>query len=52
MLSTGGVMVAPIGPGDQEQVLSRLSKVGSRFEREDMGKVRLQPIASGMAASI
>jgi protein-L-isoaspartate(D-aspartate) O-methyltransferase len=52
MLSTGGVMVAPIGPGDQEQVLSRLSKVGSRFEREDIGKVRLQPIASGMAASI
>ena len=52
LLSTGGIMVAPIGPGDQEQVLSRLAKVGSRFEREDIGKVRLQPITPGMAAAI
>jgi protein-L-isoaspartate(D-aspartate) O-methyltransferase len=52
MLSTGGVMVAPIGPGDGEQMLTKLAKVGSRFEREDMGKVRLQPIVPGMAAAI
>jgi protein-L-isoaspartate(D-aspartate) O-methyltransferase len=52
LLSTGGVMVAPVGPGDDEQELMRLSKVGSRFEREDIGRVRLQPIAQGMAAAL
>jgi protein-L-isoaspartate(D-aspartate) O-methyltransferase len=52
MLSTGGVMVAPVGPGGGEQMLTRLGKVGSRFEREDMGKVRLQPITPGMAATL
>ncbi len=52
MLSTGGVMVAPIGPGDGEQTLSKLSKVGSRFEREDIELVRLQPMAQGMAAAL
>ncbi|MBX3578059.1 MAG: protein-L-isoaspartate(D-aspartate) O-methyltransferase [Rhizobiaceae bacterium] len=49
-LSTGGVMVAPIGPPEEEQVLARLSKVGSRFERTDIGTVRLQPLAKGIAA--
>jgi protein-L-isoaspartate(D-aspartate) O-methyltransferase len=52
MLSTGGVMVAPVGPGEGEQELMRLAKVGSRFEREDIGKVRLQPITPGMAAAL
>jgi protein-L-isoaspartate(D-aspartate) O-methyltransferase len=52
MLSTGGIMVAPVGPGDGEQVLTRLAKVGSRFERDDIGKVRLQPIVQGMAAAL
>jgi protein-L-isoaspartate(D-aspartate) O-methyltransferase len=52
MLSTGGVMVAPIGPAEGVQVLVRLSKVGSRFEREDLAEVRLQPIAQGMAEVI
>jgi protein-L-isoaspartate(D-aspartate) O-methyltransferase len=52
MLSTGGVMVAAIGPGDGEQALARLSKVGSRFEREDIGRVRLQPLVEGLAAAL
>ncbi|TIT48658.1 MAG: protein-L-isoaspartate O-methyltransferase, partial [Mesorhizobium sp.] len=29
-----------------------LTKVGSRFEREDIGMVRLQPILRSMAAVI
>jgi protein-L-isoaspartate(D-aspartate) O-methyltransferase len=52
MLSTGGVMIAPVGPGDGEQELMRLAKVGSRFEREDIGRVRLQPITPGMASAL
>jgi protein-L-isoaspartate(D-aspartate) O-methyltransferase len=51
-LSAGGVMVAPVGPPEGEQTLVRLTKLGSRFEREDLAKVRLQPLAEGMAAAI
>lgn len=49
-LSSGGVLIAPIGPVEGEQALARLTKVGSRFDRADIGMVRLQPIASGVAA--
>lgn len=51
-LSSGGVMIAPIGPDEGEQVLARLTKIGSRFEREDIGKVRLQPVVRSLAAVI
>jgi protein-L-isoaspartate(D-aspartate) O-methyltransferase len=51
-LASGGVMVAPIGPGDAVQKLSRLTKLGSRFEREDIGDVRLQPLSQGVAAAL
>lgn len=51
-LATNGVMIAPIGPGDDLQDLARLSKVGSRFEREDLARVRFQPIARAIAAKI
>ncbi|MHA6643410.1 protein-L-isoaspartate(D-aspartate) O-methyltransferase [Mesorhizobium sp. A623] len=49
-LSSGGIVIAPIGPEESEQVLAKLIKVGSRFEREDIGTVRLQPMLAGMAA--
>jgi protein-L-isoaspartate(D-aspartate) O-methyltransferase len=52
MLSTGGVMVAPIGPADGEQALAKLTKVGSRFDRQDIGRVRMQPLAEGVAAAL
>ncbi len=48
-LSSGGVMVAPIGPPEGKQQLARLTKVGSRFDREDLATVRFQPLAKGMA---
>ncbi len=51
-LSTGGVMVAPIGPAEEVQALVRLTKVGSRFERQDIARVRLQPLAQGVAVAI
>ena len=43
-------MISPIGPAEGEQVLSKLTKVGSRFERADIATVRLQPIVKGVAA--
>lgn len=51
-LSSGGIMVAPIGPDEGEQAVAKLTKTGSRFEREDIGIVRLQPIAKSVAAAI
>jgi protein-L-isoaspartate(D-aspartate) O-methyltransferase len=51
-LSSGGVMIAPIGPAEGVQDVAKLTKVGSRFEREDIGQVRLQPILKGTAAAI
>lgn len=51
-LSSGGVMIAPIGPAEGIQDVAKLTKVGSRFEREDIGQVRLQPILRGVAAAI
>ncbi|MGI6852971.1 protein-L-isoaspartate(D-aspartate) O-methyltransferase [Mesorhizobium sp. 1B3] len=51
-LSSGGVMIAPIGPAEGVQDVAKLTKVGSRFEREDIGQVRLQPILKGLAAAI
>lgn len=51
-LAVGGTMITPIGVGEAAQVLAKLTKVGSRFEREDIGQVRLQPIVPGVAAVI
>lgn len=51
-LSTAGIMVAPIGAAEEQQALCRLSKVGSRFEREDIARVRLQPIERSLAKVI
>ncbi|MEZ5811310.1 MAG: protein-L-isoaspartate(D-aspartate) O-methyltransferase [Rhizobiaceae bacterium] len=52
LLATGGIMVAPVGPGEGVQQLARLTKVGSRFEREDIARVRMQPLIPGVAAAL
>lgn len=51
-LSSGGVMVAAVGPGDGVQIMESMTKLGSRFERLPLAEVRLQPVASGVAAAI
>lgn len=51
-LTSGGIMVAPIGPGDGVQTMTHLTKVGSRFEKVELETVRLQPLASGVAEAI
>ncbi|WP_306051310.1 protein-L-isoaspartate(D-aspartate) O-methyltransferase [Oceaniradius stylonematis] len=48
----GGIIVCPVGEGDGRQVLVRLTKVGNRFEREDIGTVRVQPMASGLPRAL
>ena len=51
-LASNGVMISPIGPEEGVQTRTKLTKIGSRFEREDIGTVRLQPIAKSVAAVI
>jgi protein-L-isoaspartate(D-aspartate) O-methyltransferase len=51
-LATGGVMIAAIGPEEGEQNLARLAKLGSRFERDDIAKVRFSPLHRSVAAML
>ncbi|MBO0662768.1 protein-L-isoaspartate(D-aspartate) O-methyltransferase [Jiella sp. MQZ9-1] len=48
-LGPHSALICAIGPGDGQQELVRLRKVGSRFEREDLGTVRYQAVAFGKA---
>lgn len=50
LLATHGVLIAPVGPGDGVQMMSKLSKVGSRFEQEDLLQVRYQPFIDGLSS--
>ena len=52
LLSSGGIMVCAIGVPEERQILVKLTKVGSRFERVDLGHVRFQPLARGLAARL
>ncbi len=49
-LVSGGQMIAALGDVGTPQTLVRLTKIGSRFEREDLMTVRFQPLLPGVAA--
>ena len=49
LLTSHGIMVTAIGAAETEQRLARLTRVGSRFEREDIGTVRFQLLSGGLA---
>jgi len=51
-LTSGGVLVAPVGPGEGVQMIQQFVKTGSRFERTDLMPARLQPLAKGIAKAI
>lgn len=48
-LSSGGIMITAIGEPVGEQMLVRLTKIGSRFDRQDLFAVRMAPLRSGIA---
>lgn len=50
LLATHGVLIAPIGPGDGRQIMTRIAKVGSRSEQEDLMVVRYQPFIEGVSS--
>lgn len=51
-LATAGMVLAPIGPPEGVQHFARLTKVGSRFDRENLMPVRLQPLVRGQALTL
>lgn len=51
-LSSGGIMVAAIGPEEGVQAMEKLIKVGSRFGRETVAEVRFQPMTPGLAQAL
>ncbi|WP_273725191.1 protein-L-isoaspartate(D-aspartate) O-methyltransferase [Brucella gallinifaecis] len=50
LLATHGVLVAPVGPGDGVQMMTRIAKVGSRFEQQNIMPVRYQPFIEGISS--
>lgn len=51
-LTVNGIAIAPVGPADGEQKLVKFTKVGSRFEAEELFSVRMQPFGHGVARAI
>lgn len=51
-VASNGVIVAPIGPGDGLQKLTKMTKIGSRFQIEELFDVRMQPLKAGLAKAI
>ncbi|MCT7375339.1 protein-L-isoaspartate(D-aspartate) O-methyltransferase [Chelativorans salis] len=52
LLTSGGIMVAPVGPAEDVQLMAKFQKIGSRFERIDLEPVRLQPLIKGIAEAL
>jgi protein-L-isoaspartate(D-aspartate) O-methyltransferase len=48
LVSSNGIMIAPIGPSETVQRIARLQKVGSRFERDDIGEGRFSVASGGL----
>ena len=51
-LVAGGIAIVPIVHEDGACVLARLTKVGSRFEREDLFPVPFEPLVPGKALAL
>ncbi|WP_162652333.1 protein-L-isoaspartate(D-aspartate) O-methyltransferase [Lentilitoribacter sp. Alg239-R112] len=51
-LTSSGVMIAPLSLGNGTAKMVRLTKIGSRFEREDLFEVYDSPLLEGLAAAL
>lgn len=52
LLTSGGVMIAPLSLGNGFAKMMRLTKIGSRFEREDLFEVFDSPMIEGLASAL
>lgn len=51
-LASNGILIAPVGPPDGVQKMTKMMKIGSRFEYEVLFEVRMQPLEPGLAKAI
>ena len=51
-LVSGGIVITAIGPPHGEQMAVRLTKIGSRFDREDLFPVHLGQLEEGLAVAL
>ena len=51
-MSSDGVAVIPIGTGEGQSTIARLTRVGVRFERRDVGTGWFPPIERGVARAL
>ena len=51
-VASNGIIIAPIGPGDGVQKMTKMTKIGSRFQVEELFDVRMQPLKAGLAKAI
>lgn len=51
-VTTNGIVITAIGEATGEQIAVKLTKIGSRFERQDLFAVRFGPPESGIARSL
>jgi protein-L-isoaspartate(D-aspartate) O-methyltransferase len=51
-IAANGVMIAPIGPQDGQQIMTRLLKIGSRLQVEELFPVRTQQFIEGVSRAI
>lgn len=52
LLTSSGVMIAPLSLGNGSAKMMRLTKIGSRFEREDLFEVFDSPLVEGLASAL
>ncbi|MEO1141825.1 MAG: protein-L-isoaspartate(D-aspartate) O-methyltransferase [Pseudomonadota bacterium] len=51
-LASNGVMLAAVGDEGEQQVMKKFTKIGSRFQVEDLFPVRMQMMIPGIAKAI
>ncbi len=51
-IASNGIMIAPVGPPDDLQIVKKFTKVGSRLQVEDLFSVRMQPAIPGISKAI
>ena len=51
-LAPDGVLVAPVGPADDRQMLTRFARHEGSLERKELGWVRFVPMVGGIASAL
>ncbi|MFK7902871.1 MAG: protein-L-isoaspartate(D-aspartate) O-methyltransferase [Nitratireductor sp.] len=51
-IASNGILIAPIGPKDGVQVMTKLTKIGARFHKDALFEVRMQPLMASVAKAI